>query len=142
LLSGITAAHNAARDAVNPAAATPIPHLTWSSEVAATAQAYANQCVFQHSGGSYGENLYATTGSATAQDVVGSWVGESASYDYATNSCTATCGHYTQVVWASSKNLGCGVANCSANSPFGGGDWQIWVCNYDPPGNYVGESPY
>ena len=141
-LNGITAAHNAARDNVSPAAATPIPHLAWSSTIAATAQAYAEQCVFSHSGGQYGENLYATTGSATAQDVVDSWVGESASYDYASNSCSATCGHYTQVVWASSTNLGCGVANCTTNSPFGGGAWQIWVCNYDPPGNYVGESPY
>jgi hypothetical protein len=39
--------------------------------------------------------------------------------------------------------LGCGVASCTENSPFGdGGSWQIWVCNYDPSGNYLGERPY
>jgi pathogenesis-related protein 1 len=28
-------------------------------------------------------------------------------------------------------------------SPFEGFDtWENWVCNYDPPGNWVGEKPY
>jgi pathogenesis-related protein 1 len=141
-MSGMTAAHNKARASVMPAPSTPIPPLVWSSTVAATAQAWANNCQFMHSGGSYGENIYAGSGTATPDAVVADWVSESASYDYATNGCSGTCGHYTQVVWAASARLGCGVANCTTNSPFGGGDWQFWVCNYDPPGNYVGQKPY
>jgi hypothetical protein len=143
-MNGMTAAHNAARASVNPAPATPMPPLTWSPDVAAVAQAYAEQCVFQHSQGSYGENLYATTGGGTPQDVVSSWVSEVADYDYASNSCAGgkACGHYTQVVWANSLNLGCGMAFCTVNSPFGSGPWEMWVCNYDPPGNWVGEKPY
>lgn len=141
-LTGITAAHNAARAAVVPAASPPIPPLTWSPTVAATAQAWADNCVFKHSGGKYGENIYATSGTATGDDVVGSWVSEVADYDYATNSCKKVCGHYTQVVWRDSKNLGCGATTCTKNSPFGGGAWQFWVCNYDPPGNYNGQKPY
>lgn len=144
-VAGITAAHNAARAAVSPAASTPIPPLEWSSDLAAVAQAYAENCVFEHSGGQYGENLYAESGlNATPQDVVDAWVSEDADYDYDSNSCNvgAVCGHYTQVVWADSQRLGCGVANCSQNSPFGSGSWTIWVCNYDPPGNFVGEKPY
>lgn len=141
-MNGMTAAHNAARASVSPPASTPIPPLTWSGDIAAVAQAYAENCVFQHSNNQYGENLYATTGGGNPQGVVGSWVSEAKDYNYATNTCNATCGHYTQVVWANSARLGCGMAVCNKNSPFGGGTWEIWVCNYDPPGNYIGERPY
>ncbi|HTJ80900.1 MAG TPA: pathogenesis-related family 1 protein [Polyangiaceae bacterium] len=144
-MNGMTAAHNVARANVSPPASTPIPPLSWSSDIAAVAQAYAENCVFEHSMGDYGENLYAESGlDATPADVVDAWVGEVADYDYASNTCAANamCGHYTQVVWADSARLGCGVANCSTNSPFGSGDWVLWVCNYDPPGNYIGEKPY
>jgi uncharacterized protein YkwD len=123
---------------VSPAPGTPIPPLTWSSDLAAVAQSWANRCQFEHSHNQYGENLYANGGNATPADVVKDWVSEKADYDYATNSCSsgAQCGHYTQVVWAKSIRLGCGVANCS-------GTWkQIWVCNYDPAGNYEGQKPY
>ncbi len=143
-LNGITAAHNEARASVVPAAATPLTPLTWDAGIAATAQAYAENCVFEHSGGQYGENLYANTGTTTPQEVVAGWVSEVADYDYASNSCSGVCGHYTQVVWADSLRLGCGVAICDASSsPFGSGQsWQNWVCNYDPPGNFIGEQPY
>lgn len=141
-IRGITAAHNDARAAVQPPAAQPIQPLSWSSEVAAAAQAHANRCDFRHSGNGYGENLFATSGSVTPADVVAAWVSEAADYDHASNSCDGTCGHYTQVVWADSLRLGCGVAKCTAGSPFSGGAWQIWVCNYDPPGNVIGRPPY
>ncbi|MBK6512552.1 MAG: Fis family transcriptional regulator [Polyangiaceae bacterium] len=143
-LQGITALHNAARANVDPPAATALPPLEWSDEIAAVAQAYAELCVFEHSGGSYGENLYANAGQpGTVQDVVDGWVSEVADYDYESNTCSGVCGHYTQVVWAGSLRLGCGVASCTTGSPFQGFDeWQHWVCNYDPPGNFVGERPY
>jgi hypothetical protein len=141
-MNGMTAAHNGARMAVDPPADPPIPPLTWSGEVAAVAQAYAENCVFEHSNGDYGENLYASSAPSSPLQVVASWVGERADYDYATDTCTNVCGHYTQVVWRDSQRLGCGVANCTENSPFGSGSWQLWVCNYDPPGNYVGQKPY
>jgi pathogenesis-related protein 1 len=141
-MRGMTEAHNAARAAVVPAASPDIPPLAWSSDVAGVAQAWADGCKFQHSGGVYGENLYATTGSATPEAVVASWVSEDADYVYATNTCSAVCGHYTQVVWRDSMHLGCGVTDCTESSPFGSGAWQLWVCNYDPPGNFDGEKPY
>ncbi|ELU15595.1 hypothetical protein CAPTEDRAFT_107983, partial [Capitella teleta] len=49
-----------------------------------------------------------------------------------------------QVVWADSRELGCGVAQCPSVNVYG----QIWrnalmyVCNYAPPGNYRGVQPY
>jgi hypothetical protein len=141
---GMTAAHNAARAAVKPAADPPLPPDAWSSTVAASAQAFADKCVFEDTGPPYGSNAFAGTGSYTPAEVVASWVSEDAHYDYATNTCAVgqMCGHYTQVVWRGSTEIGCGMANCTINSPFGRGPWQLWICNYNPPGNYVGESPY
>lgn len=143
LLNGITAEHNKARAAVSPVPAVALPALTWNTTVAATAQGWANRCMFMHNPSTpYGENIYATTGSTTPAAVVTSWVSEKANYNYSANSCSATCGHYTQVVWRNSLRLGCGVKNCTTGSPFGGGAWQFWVCNYDPPGNISGQRPY
>jgi hypothetical protein len=145
LLNGITADQNNVRASVMPPPAKPMPPLTWSTTVAAAAQAWANNCQFQHGGtGNYGQNIYATSSTATPLEVVSSWASEQANYDYAANTCSAICGHYTQMVWASSLNLGCGVQNCTQNSPFGGGNspWQFWVCDYNPPGNFSGQQPY
>jgi pathogenesis-related protein 1 len=144
-MNGMTAAHNAVRASVDPSAANPIPPLTWSPEVAAVAQAYAETCRFEHNLDSgYGENMHANTGTDTPSDVVESWASEAANYDYDANACSGgKCGHYTQVVWAASLRLGCGMAECTENSPFGSGKpWQVWVCDYDPPGNFGDARPY
>jgi uncharacterized protein YkwD len=145
-MCGMLAAHNSARANVTPVPATPLPPMTWDATVAATAQSWAAQCNFSHNTSGYGQNLYASAGGSypTPQTVVNSWVGEVANYDYATNTCTSTCGHYTQVVWRTSVLLGCGIQYCTTNSPFGASfpDWYIVVCDYSPPGNYVGQKPY
>ncbi len=134
-VAGITEAHNRARKERG------VPPLTWSPQLAAVAEEWAQRlaakgCNLQHrSDARFGENLYAIYGtSATAQEVVDSWVSEVANYDYKKNRCKGICGHYTQVVWRSSRSLGCAAARCS--------EGEVWVCNYDPPGNFVGEQPY
>ncbi|KAH7834728.1 hypothetical protein Vadar_019030 [Vaccinium darrowii] len=131
-------AHNAARSAVG------VGPMTWDANVAAFAQNYANQrigdCALQHSGGGgkYGENLAEGSGDfMTGTAAVGLWVGEKPDYDYNSNSCAPgkVCGHYTQVVWRNSVRLGCARVRCNNG-------WWFVTCNYDPPGNYVGEKPY
>ncbi len=150
-MSGMVAAHNEARDGVSPPAATPIPHVTWNNTAAASASSWAKGCKFEHDPAlgslKQGQNLYAQMGSnPTAKDVVKSWVSEDKNYDYASNKCAAgkVCGHYTQVVWAKTTGIGCAVETCpAATSPFGGkSPWELWVCNYIPPGNYTGQKPY
>ncbi len=85
--------------------------------------------------GPFGENLYEVSGgSSTPAEVVSAWASEEVSYDQATNTCTARCGHYTQVVWRTTKLMGCGVARNARR--------EVWVCDYDPHGNTVGEKPY
>ena len=135
-LAGFTAAHNAVR----AEASAGIPDLVWDEEIAGVAQAYAEKlavdCDFMHSGGIYGENLAANWGSEnSAQGVVDGWSSEKSDYNYSDNSCSGVCGHYTQIVWAQSTQLGCGMATCADGG-------EIWVCNYNPPGNFVGEKPY
>jgi pathogenesis-related protein 1 len=140
-LAGLTRLHNQLRAQVS------LPPLTWDPALATIAQSYAEGCQFQHSGrDGVGENLAANAppGSSVAM-AFKSWADEQAFYDYAGNSCAAgkQCGHYTQVVWRSTTRLGCGVASCTTGSPFTGfPQWELWVCNYTPPGNFVGERPY
>lgn len=91
---------------------------------------------FSHRPGNrYGENLFEITGAtASPAEVVESWASEAGDYHYRSNSCAATCGHYTQIIWRETREIGCGVAEARGR--------QIWVCEYDPPGNYVGVRPY
>ena len=45
-------------------------------------------------------------------------------------------GHYSQVVWADSYAVGCGITTCKSG-------WSpIYACNYGTPGNYVGSAMY
>jgi len=168
-LAGITAAHNAVRAMVSTQP--PLPPLTWSPTLAAYAQAWATQLAAdastcaqpQHRPGSelqamdYGENLAAFSGRgatgdvSTAQQAVDGWAAEVACWTYGsiqgTEQCNMTCtnnlssdgcGHYTQIVWRKSLELGCGVATCQ-NGQY---TEDIWICNYSPAGNVVGQTPY
>jgi len=108
------------------------PPLTWSEGLASSAASYASQCRFAHSGGSLGpvgENLAAGTGYFPASAAVALF-----SSDQPDPAHQFT--HYTQVVWKSTTQLGCGVAFCSGifDKPA-----TYHVCLYDPVGNVVGE---
>ena len=142
--SALVAAHDDVRAAVIPTPAAPLPPMSWDDDVAAVAQEWAERCVFEHRvPNSFGENLALFSDTETAPEaVVEAWAVEAADYDYADNSCRpgAQCGHYTQIAWRDSTKLGCGVAVCEDVAGFGPG--ALWVCNYDPPGNFVGERPY
>jgi len=144
-LCGMTAQHNQARVNVNPVPAMPLPSMSWDTTVAAAAQAWADQCNFSHYTAGYGQNLYASAGGGppSPTSVVMNWVSEVSAYNYSTNACSGTCGHYTQVVWRNSTLVGCGIKSCSTNTPFGAQfpNWYIVVCNYSPAGNN-GSRPY
>jgi len=120
-----------------------IPDLTWDPAAAAVAQAWADNLLatntFEHNAnrGPYGENIYWESGSDPATSAAGafqSWAAEAASYTWDTDTCTDQCGHYTQIVWAATSSVGCGMAT--------DGSKAIWVCDYAPPGNFTGQRPY
>lgn len=159
-LLGITHAHNQARARApaNPA----LPELTWSVEIAQVAQAYADKLASRCSGlahsssqerNGWGENLAWFGGgvpAGAAATTVKMWEDEVACYTYGplhsgigatcSQKCASSggCGHYTQIVWRKTLRVGCGVADCTSGSYRG----SFWVCNYDPPGNYLGQYPY
>lgn len=148
-LAGITDAHNDVRASATPTPDPALDPLCWSDSVAVVAQAWADNCTWQHNPGRgfLGENIFGGSGnwlSNGALSAVELWAAEDEFYDYASNSCQSgeVCGHYTQIVWRSSEHLGCGIKLCNTGSPFGGGSWTFVVCNYDPPGNWNGQKPY
>jgi len=137
MFAGMVEAHNRARRAVG------VPDLQWSPELAVVAQRWADTlrgqgCPLRHSGTpGIGENLTWASGQhLTPAAVVASWVQEARGFDAQHNLCAPglVCGHYTQVVWRDTRLIGCGMASC--------GQSEVWVCNYSPPGNYVGQRPY
>jgi pathogenesis-related protein 1 len=144
-LEGTLEKHNEIR------AAHGVGPMTWSTALALTAQSWAEEChdgdgsgLIDHNpnrsvGHPYGvgENVFGGTGPYTGVEATEYWASEEADYDYETNTCSSVCGHYTQIVWADSIHLGCGIHHCPALT-FG----YVVVCNYGPAGNYEGEWPY
>jgi pathogenesis-related protein 1 len=145
----MVAAHNTWRAEVGA------PKLKWSDKLGDSAQAWAEtlkkdkacKMVHSHVAG-IGENLFwaspltYSSGKVEVQAIsptktTASWGSEKKDYTYATNTCAAgkVCGHYTQVVWNKSTEVGCGKAICADKS-------QVWACQYTPAGNYVGQKPY
>nr|XP_043622432.1 pathogenesis-related leaf protein 4-like [Erigeron canadensis] len=127
--------HNSARANVG------VKNMIWNTSVAAYAQNYANQrildCNLVHSNGPFGENLAKGDGTFTGTAAVNLWIDEKYYYDHMTNTCVGghACGHYTQVVWRDSFQLGCARVQCISG-------WSFVICSYYPSGNYIGETPY
>lgn len=144
---GLVSEHNRWRSRVGA------PPLRWSEDLAQSAGQWAGQlaasgCQMRHSEGPQGENIFwggpvtwsdgrTELQTVRGEQVAGAWGQEAADYDYASNSCAPgkVCGHYTQVVWATTEALGCARQVCADKA-------QIWVCQYHPAGNIVGRRPY
>lgn len=127
--------------------------LTWSDRLAGSAQQWADTLLetgqFQHSPnrrrrrGTIGENLHQRQGKpgwsyATPSRAVAGWINEGTSYTYRTNTCAAgkECGHYLQMVWSNTRQVGCAVARATDAHR------EVWACHYYPGGNVVGHRPY
>jgi pathogenesis-related protein 1 len=122
--------------------------VTWSKKLAIYAQAWANNlasidCDLRHRPRSgkwkqeYGENLFiGTSGYYGVADAVKFWESEKIYYQGQTldSSNYHDSGHYTQIVWKTTEQIGCAKAECNSN--------LIVVCNYNPPGNVLGQKPY
>lgn len=123
-----------------------VPALIWDESLAQDAQDFANQVATKakfppthRSKSLNGENFFwGTAGAFEPKDVVARWESENKNYDRDTNTCAAgkTCVHFTQLVWYSTKKIGCGKATTADR------ETDFFVCVYSPAGNLDGVGPF
>ena len=133
-------AHNEARQAFGTAP------LSWSLQLTREAQAWADVLArtntMRHSSrderAKTGENLWmGTAGYFSPQRMIGHFVDEQRYFrsgyfpDISTTGNWSDVGHYTQIVWAETREVGCAKASNGRN--------DFLVCRYYPAGNVLGE---
>ncbi|EFO94663.1 hypothetical protein CRE_07823 [Caenorhabditis remanei] len=124
--------------------------MKWDTTVAASAQKYANLCPDDHSGyPDLGENLYWSWSSSapTSLDKFGvaasqSWEQEFQDYGwYSTtldeDTFNSGIGHATQMAWAETNLIGCGVKNCGRDASSSNMYKVAVVCQYKSAGNMI-----
>ncbi|KAI0209422.1 Peptidase inhibitor 16 [Lamellibrachia satsuma] len=134
--------------------------LTWSDSLARRAAQWASECKWKHGlltscddGTAIGQNLhmskvYEGYPTVNVSNVVkNGWWAEKKFYTYSSMGCQTgkMCGHYTQVVWAKSYEVGCSIARCPLVTEGVSTPWtkaSILACDYNPAGNYNGQKPF
>ena len=129
--------------------------LKWNDKLAVVAQRLADQCVFAHDKNdarlipdfkSVGQNLYIAYSSKKKDGVpveksVMAWYNEVLKFKASSIEpfkFSEPTGHYTQLAWATTTDVGCGSAQYKA------GKWykRLVVCNYGEMGNHIGGAMY
>jgi pathogenesis-related protein 1 len=135
--NSVLAVHNSERAAVG------VPPLVWSDSLATSAQTWAEHLAtipeMVHSGP--GENIAGFfTDPTEPRGGTSLWVAEKQNWHggVLTEENWYPTGHYTQMVWRSTTDVGCGVSPPGA----GGLPYSILVCVYYLPGNFIGQAPY
>ena len=117
-----------------------VPPLTLNKDLCKIAQSYAQNLLatrsFEHSKNKYkgneiGENLYMCSGKVATGDMATTdWYNEIKMHNFKKDFQSGT-GHFTQVVWKGTEEVGFGVANKDST--------YYVVANYYPAGNVLGE---
>ncbi|PHH76341.1 hypothetical protein CDD82_4044 [Ophiocordyceps australis] len=107
--------------------------LQWNNSLAWWAYGYLdrNKCAWKHSQGPWGENI--ACGYVTPAHSVQVWGDERRVYDYRHPGFSHETGHFTQLVWKGTTDVGCAREWC--------GRYMRWfvACEYWPPGNVQGQ---
>jgi len=80
----------------------------------------------------YGQNILTFSGTKDAKSIVQIWYNEMKNYNFDRgDGFSSGCGHFTQMIWKSSEEIGIGYVQRKSN---------YWiVVNYSPPGNFIGQ---
>lgn len=131
--------HNFFRSKVKPEAANMLA-MSWSSAAAVDAQRWADACqLLVHDSaegreveeyGSCGQNIFVSTHQVPWFFAVKTWWLEKDNFTYGgNNNDLHVIGHYTQMVWHATHEVGCGLAYCAHAYPR---PFYNYVCNYCP----------
>jgi len=136
-IKGALNVHNEAREEVG------VDAIVWSSSLANEAEDYAQELAksgrFKHSKTDDGENLYwySSTNQNPMTEASKSWYEEIQLYRY--RKCCgpnfSDTGHYTQMVWGNTTEIGMGVAVSKSGETY-------VVARYNTAGNFQGQFPY
>ena len=150
--------------------ASPLAQVSNSTSLKNSAASVASSCTFAHSGwNGVGENLFVGTEAPNTnadqwksernwwiKNAVSDWVYEARFVNYATGSGAVTCnegstgsacrskiGHYTQIMWNDSTQVGCAAQYCPGGiGNFSSRESTLIVCHYSPQGNYYDGTNY
>ncbi|TLS31097.1 hypothetical protein PpBr36_03810 [Pyricularia pennisetigena] len=118
------------------------PDLKWNDTLADSSTSHLDDvatssgCEFEHSDAPYGENL--ALGYPNASAGVVAWGDERRDYDFGRGEFDESTGHFTQMVWRDTSDVGCGRKVCGGDGDGDGGGRWFLVCQYWPRGNVVG----
>ncbi|KAI1693748.1 cysteine-rich secretory protein family domain-containing protein [Ditylenchus destructor] len=133
--------------------------LKYNTQLETTIQTYVNKCIVKHSppeeryGNNTGENLFywnsLINNTYALQSAMKWWWGELADFGFYTPNqvltaenlkcnpnCNGTIGHFTNMAWETTREVGCGVTQCKDQGI------TLVACNYSPGGNWVGKRVY
>ncbi|PIC23195.1 hypothetical protein B9Z55_016978 [Caenorhabditis nigoni] len=164
--SGQTAilnAHNALRSKISKGtyvvkgttkpAGSNILKMTWDPTLAETAQAHADKCVFTPSATSgIGENINMFSVSREISDIdqygfiaANGWENQFQHYGWSSNifnkAMVQTVGQASQMAWAKTGLIGCGIKNCGS-LPKSSSNRVLVVCQYKARGNTLNQYIY
>ena len=119
--------------------------LSWNQSLARLAETWAGNCVWKHpipkqnypEYAGIGQNLYCMSvdkvNNFNLKGGIQPWYDEKYDYNYETKACSGkACGHYEQLVWATSHQIGCAYHKCTPLSPKSWKSGMFFVCNYWP----------
>lgn len=119
-----------------------VPPLTLNKDMSKLSQKWAEELAKKDAmayslNKEYGESIYCGWSAdpntkVSARDCVDKWYSEINDFSFGNEPEVLTCGHFTQIIWRDTKELGVGSAKSKSGKLY-------VVANYHPPGNFSGQ---